>query len=49
MNVFYVKKSTDTDYNFFANIVDPDINLIKSGQGQHCLPSYTDSFNFVQL
>ena len=37
--------------NAVADSAGPDGNIHKeqSGQGQHCLPSYTGSFNSVKL
>ena len=43
-------ESTSSNKNAIANGAGPYENFHKqqSGQGQHCLPSYTDSFS-VQL
>ena len=48
---FHVPESTCSDLNAVANSAGPDGNIHKkqSGQGQHCLPSYTGSFNSVKL
>ena len=44
-------ESTSSDLNAVANSAGPDGNIHKeqSGQGQHCLPSFTGSFNSVKL
>ena len=44
-------ESTSSDLNAIANGAGPDGNMHKeqSGQGQHCLPSFTGSFNSVKL
>ena len=44
-------ENTSSDLNAVANSAGPDENIHKeqSGQGQHCLPSYTGSFNSVKL
>ena len=43
--------STSSDLNAVANSAGPDgiIHKEQSGQGQHCLPSFTCSFNSVKL
>ena len=48
---FHVPESTSSDLNAVANGAGPDGNIHKeqSGQGQHCLPSFTGSFNSVKL
>ena len=48
---FHVPESTSSDFNAVVNSAGPDGNIHKeqSGQGQHCLPSYTGSFNSVKL
>ena len=48
---FHVPESTSSDLNAVANSAGQDGNIHKeqSGQGQHCLPSYTGSFNSVKL
>ena len=49
---FHVPESTRSDFIANANsAAGPDENIHKeqSGQGQHCLPSYTGSFNHVKL
>ena len=48
---FRVPENTRRDLNVIANSAGPDGNIHKeqSGQGQHCLPSYTGSFNSVKL
>ena len=48
---FHVPESTSSDLNAVANSAGPDGNIHKeeSGQGQHCLPSFTGSFNSVKL
>ena len=42
---------TSSDLNAVANSAGPDGNIHteQSGQDQHCLPSYTGSFNSVKL
>ena len=49
--VFQVPESTSSDLNAVANSAGPDESIHKeqSGQGQHCVPSYTGSFNSVKL
>ena len=44
-------ESTSSDLNVVANSAGPDENIHKeqSGQNQHCLPSFTGSFNSVKL
>ena len=44
-------ESTSSDLNAVANSAGPDgtIHKEQSDQGQHCLPSYTGSFNSVKL
>ena len=44
-------ESTSSDLNAVANSAGPNGNIHKeqSGQGQHCLPSFTGSFNSVKL
>ena len=46
---FHVPESTSSDLNAVADSAGPDGNIHKeqSGQGQHCLPSYTGSFKSV--
>ena len=48
---FHVPESTSSDLNAVTNSAGPDGNIHKeqSGQGQHCLPSFTGSFNSVKL
>ena len=48
---FHVPESTSSDLNAVANSAGPDgtIHKEQSDQGQHCLPSYTGSFNSVKL
>ena len=48
---FHVPESTSSDLNAVASSAGPDDNIHKeqSGQGQHCLPSFTGSFNSVKL
>ena len=48
---FHVPESTSSDINAVANGAGPDGNIHKeqSGQGQHCWPSFTGSFNSVKL
>ena len=49
--LFHVPENTSSDLNAIAKNAGPDGNIHKeqSGQGQHCLPSYTGSFNSVKL
>ena len=49
--LFHVPESTSSDLIAIANSAGLDENIHKeqSGQGQHCLPSYTGSFNYVKL
>ena len=49
--LFLVPESTNSDLNAVVNSAVPDENIHKeeSGQGQHCLPSYTGSFYSVKL
>ena len=48
---FHMQESTSSDLNAVANSVGPDGNIHKeqSGQGQHCLPSFTGRFNAIKL
>ena len=48
---FHVPENTSSDLNAIANSAGPGGNIHKeqSGKGQHCLPSYTGSFNSVNL
>ena len=50
-NFSHVPESINSGLNAVANSAVPDGNIHKeeSGQGQHCLPSYTGSFNSVKL
>ena len=47
---FHMPESTSSDLNAVANSVGPDGNIHKeqSGQGQHCLPSFTGRFNAIR-
>ena len=50
-NISRVPESTNSGLNAVANSAGPDgyIHKEQSGQGQHCLPSYTGSFTSVKL
>ena len=50
-NFFMCQKVLIANLNAVTDSVGPDGNIHKeqSGQGQHCLPSYTGSFNSVKL
>ena len=49
--LFHVPENTSSDLNAIAKNAGLDGNIHKeqSGQGQHCLPSYTVSSNSVKL